>query len=168
MIRPIVKIPNPILRQKAKPVTEVSDEIRQLLRDMEETMYDEPGVGLAAPQVGVSLQAIVYDSPEDKEGCRWLLNPIIKRSEGQNIYPEGCLSIPNITADVERATMITVEGMLVSGEKVSLDLTDFTARILQHEIDHLNGILFIDRVGPAERSLIQKKLKKYSASAPRL
>lgn len=168
MIRPVLKIPNPILRQKAKPVTQITDEIRRLVDDMRDTMYDEPGVGLAAPQIGVSLRVIVYDNPENEEGFQILINPEIIKSEGQQKGPEACLSIPDISGEVTRALDIQVEGMRLDGKKVSLSLSEFTARIVQHEIDHINGILFIDRVSLADRFSIEKKLRKLRQSAPNI
>ena len=168
MKRPVLKIPNPVLRQKAKPVAAITDDVRLLVEDMMETMYDEPGVGLAAPQIGVSLRVIVYDSPENEEGFQVLINPEIVQSEGQQKGPEACLSIPDIRADVTRALNIKVEGMHLDGKKVSLHLSEFTARIIQHEVDHINGVLFIDRVSLADRFPIEKQLRKLSQSTPKL
>ena len=168
MKRPVLKIPNPVLRQKAKPVAAITDDVRRLVEDMRETMYEEPGVGLAAPQIGVSLRVIVYDSPENEEGFQVLINPEIVQSEGQQKGPEACLSIPDIRADVTRALNIKVEGMRLDGKKVSLNLSEFTARIVQHEVDHINGILFIDRVSLADRVPIEKQLRKLSKSVPNL
>ena len=168
MIKQVLKIPDPILRKKAKPVSEINDEIRQLVLDMKDTMYYEPGCGIAAPQIGVSLRVIAYDSPEDKDGFQVLINPRIAKAEGLQKGVEACLSIPGVSGEVARAKAIQVEGMRLGGEKVSLALTNFTARILQHEIDHVDGILYIDRLSMAERSVIEKKLKKVRATAPYL
>ncbi len=156
------------MRKKAAPVEKIDAAILQLIEDMRETMYHEPGCGLAAPQIGVSLRVVVYDSPENKDGFQVLINPQIVRSEGQQKGPEACLSIPDISADVVRASSIRVEGLRPDGGKISLDLQDFTARILQHEIDHINGILFIDRVSLTDKSAIDKKLKKLRKNAPAL
>ena len=166
MIKQVLKIPAPVLRKKSKPVLEITHEIRQLVQDMKDTMYYEPGCGLAAPQIGVSLRVIAYDSPEDNEGFRVLINPRVVKADGREKGVEACLSIPGVSGEVARATSIQGEGMRLDGEKVSLALTDFTARILQHEIDHCDGILYIDRLSMAERSVIEKKLKKIRASAP--
>ena len=150
------------------PVSGIDDAIRQLVSDMKDTMYYEPGCGIAAPQIGVSLRVIAYDSPEDNEGFQVLINPRIVRADGQEKGLEACLSIPGVSGEVARATAIQVEGMRLGGERVSLALTNFTARILQHEIDHVDGILYIDRLSMAERALIDKKLKKLRAEAPTL
>ena len=168
MIRPVVKIPDPILRKKAQPVAKIDEAILRLVEDMKDTMYKEPGVGLAAPQIGVSLRVIVWDSPENKEGFQSLINPKIVKTEGQEKGLEGCLSIPDMSGEVVRYTSIQVEGIRPNGANVSLALTDFTARILQHEVDHIDGILYIDRLSPADRALVQKKLKKLHKVAPSL
>ena len=168
MVKPVVKIPNPILRRKTQPVGEITAEIRRLVQDMKDTMYAEPGVGLAAPQIGVSLRVIVWDSPENKDGFQVLLNPRIVKSEGRVKGPEGCLSIPEVSGEVVRAASVQVDGMTLEGKKVSLAFEDFTSRILQHEIDHVDGILYIDRLSAAERSVLEKKIKKLSKGAPAL
>ncbi len=168
MIRPIAKIPDAILRKKAKPVAQITDEIRALVEDMRDTMYDEPGCGIAAPQIGVSLRVIAWDSPENEDGFQVLVNPRIVKAEGSQKGSEGCLSVPGVTGNVVRATAIQVEGMGMDGGRVSLSLTDFTARILQHETDHVNGLLYIDRMSLAERSLVEKRLKKLRDAAPLL
>ena len=146
MIRPLIKIPNPILRKKAQPVGEISRDIHRLVQDMKDTMYHEPGVGLAAPQIGVSLRVIVYDSPENEEGFQVLINPEIIQSEGQQKGPEACLSIPDIRADVIRALNIQVQGMRLDGTKVWLNLSEFTARIVQHEVDHINRLFYMNQM----------------------
>ncbi len=168
MIRPIAKIPDPILRKKGKPGAQIPDEIHALVADMKDTMYDEPGCGIAAPQIGVSLRVIAWDSPENEDGFQVLVNPSIVKKEGSQKGPEGCLSVPGVTGEVVRATAIQVEGMDMDGQRVSLSLTDFTARILQHETDHVDGLLYIDRMSLAERSLLEKKLKKLRDAAPLL
>ena len=168
MIRPVLKIPNPILRKKAQPVVEITQDIHRLVGDMKDTMYHEPGVGLAAPQIGVSLRVIVYDSPENKEGFQVLINPQIKKAQGRQKGPEACLSIPDISGEVIRAADIEVEGLHLDGQRVSLALKDFTARIVQHETDHIDGILFIDRLSLADKMFVEKKLKKLRQRAPSL
>ncbi len=168
MNQPILTIPDPLLRKKAQPVEKITDEILRLVQDMKDTMYYEPGCGLAAPQIGVSLRVIVYDSPEDKLGFQVLINPRIVMAQGRQKGPEGCLSVPEITADVVRAVVIRIQGLRIDGAEVTLDLKDFTARIIQHEIDHLDGILYIDRLAPAERSIVDKKLKKIISGVARL
>ena len=150
------------------PVAEITQDIHQLVQDMKDTMYHEPGVGLAAPQIGVSLRVIVYDSPENKDGFQVLINPRIVRAQGQQKGPEACLSIPDISGEVIRASHIDAEGLRLDGQQVSITLTNFTARIVQHEVDHINGILFIDRLSPSDKILVQKKIKKLRQAAPSL
>lgn len=154
-IRKIVTIDegNPILRQKAKRVREVTLATRQLMDDMIETMRDASGVGLAGPQVGVPLRVIVVEvprDPEDPEAGTWLYalaNPeIVRVSDETEEGEEGCLSIPGIYGLVERATAVTVKGLNRSGKRVRVKAQGFLARVLQHEIDHLDGILFFDRI----------------------
>lgn len=132
-----------VLRQKAKPVTEVTDTIRTLLDDMAETMYASEGVGLAAPQVGISRRMIVVDVGE---GLIELINPVLLKGHGKQIGEEGCLSVPGYFAPVERYKTIFVEGLDRDGHSVQIKAKDFTAVALQHEMDHLDGILFIDKV----------------------
>ncbi|MDP5273364.1 peptide deformylase [Chengkuizengella axinellae] len=145
-IRVIVKNPDPILREKCKPVTKFNKNLHKLLDDMAETMYDAPGVGLAAPQIGILKRVIVLDSgEEDGPGLIEIVNPeIIKTSDEKEVGPEGCLSIPSINGEVNRFKAITVKGMDRDGNEVVYEAEDFLARIFQHEIDHLNGVLFTD------------------------
>jgi peptide deformylase len=145
VIRRIVHYGDPVLRQKARAVPEVTPEIRELIRDMIETMHAAPGVGLAAPQVGESLQVIVYDVGE---GPGALINPKIIRKSGSQTGPEGCLSIPGLQGDVERPDRVVVRGLDADGNEVRVSGEGFLARCLCHEIDHLEGILFIDRADP--------------------
>lgn len=132
----------PVLKEVAQPVAKVDRKIRKLLDDMAETMYDADGVGLAAPQVGESIRIIVVDVGE---GLVELINPVIAESEGAETATEGCLSIPGVYGDVERCTRVVVEGLDRSGKKVRIAGEGMLARALQHEYDHLQGILFIDR-----------------------
>ncbi len=138
----ISKAGSPVLKQKAEPVEFVNKKIRQLLDDMAETMYKSEGVGLAAPQVGVSQRIIVVD---DGEGLRELINPVIIKQEGSQIGVEGCLSVPGFFGDVERYNSVVVESINRNNKKVVTKAEGFLARILQHEIDHLEGILFIEK-----------------------
>lgn len=141
----IVKDPDPILRKKAKPVTKINASIRKLLDDMTETMYAAPGVGLAAPQVGVSKRVIVVD-PQDGSGQLYqLINPEIVKAEGWVEGTEGCLSIPGMVGDVWRYEKVQVVALDRTGKKVWIDAEGWLARIFQHEIDHLDGILYTDK-----------------------
>jgi len=148
----------PILRGKALPVKEIDPEILNLIKDMAETMYTDSGVGLAAPQVGVPKRIIVIDGEE--EGLMVLINPILVKSEGELIEEEGCLSIPGIYSQVKRASKVTVRALNENGDPIEMTKESLAARALQHEIDHLDGILFIDRIGRTERQILLNKLKK--------
>lgn len=139
----IVKIGDPILRQKASPVTKITKKTTKLIQDMIETMYAADGAGLAAPQVGVSLQIVVIDVGE---GPIVLINPKIIESEGEIIDVEGCLSIPGKKAYVKRAAQVTVIALNEKGKTIRIVGEDYLARALQHEIDHLNGILYVDLI----------------------
>lgn len=144
-IRTILDYTHPMLRRKARRVEKVTPEIRRLLRDMRETMRNAPGVGLAAPQVGEDLQALVYGIPDAKGA---LINPEIQDAQGEQTETEGCLSIPGLQGEVTRALSVKVAGLDERGRPVRLEAEGYLARVLQHEIDHLNGILFIDRANP--------------------
>lgn len=161
-ILPIFKYPNPILRQKTKPVNEFDAKLAALISDMAETMYDAPGVGLAAPQVGVARKIIVYDvAPAEEKGAfSALINPKIIEAEGREIGEEGCLSVRELCAEVSRASRIVVDAQAIDGTPVIIEAEGWLARVLQHEIDHLNGILFIDHLSSLKRALYKKKLKK--------
>ncbi len=155
-IREILTYPNKFLRQPTQPVTEITDDVHTLIDDMIETMYDEPGVGLAAIQVGANQSIIVYDaSPSEEERqAQVLINPEIVTSEGQQLSEdEGCLSVPDFRADVQRATRVRVTGLDRNGQSLDFEADGFLAIVLQHEIDHLNGILFIDRISVLKREM---------------
>ncbi|WP_199617834.1 peptide deformylase [Paenibacillus alkalitolerans] len=142
-IRIIVKHPDPVLREKAKPVPQVTPNIQKLLTDMADTMYDAPGVGLAAPQIGISKRVIVVDIG-DEHGLIELVNPEIVEADGEQIGPEGCLSIPGLQGDVRRKNRVKVKGLDRNGNEIVVDGEGYLARALQHEIDHLDGILYVD------------------------
>lgn len=151
-IREVVKLPEPILRKKSHKVTQFDDGFQKLVDDMIATMRDEPGVGLAAPQVNVSLRLIVVEYPEDDANEQAsaklfvVANPkFSEMSEERVMGLEGCLSVPNIIGDVERANEVTVKGLNRYGKKQTIKAKGWLARIFQHEIDHLNGVLFVDR-----------------------
>jgi len=142
-IRLIVKDPDPVLREKAIVVTKYNSNLHKLLNDMAETMYDAEGVGLAAPQIGISKRVIVVDVGDDN-GLIEMVNPEIVEQEGEQNGTEGCLSIPNLNGEVRRAQRIKVKGFDRDGKPFEMEATDYLARAFQHEVDHLNGVLFTD------------------------
>ena len=149
---------DPVLREKALPVEEITPEILNLIKDMAETMYTASGVGLAASQVGVPKRIILIDGEED--GLIVLINPMIIKSEGEVVAEEGCLSVPDIYSKVKRSSKVTIKALNENGDPIEITKEDLIARALQHEIDHLDGILFIDRIGRMERQILLNKLKK--------
>ena len=161
-IIPIIKIPDAVLRQTASPVTEITDGVRQLLDDMVATMYDAPGIGLAAPQVNISKRVIVMDCGQDDEPMVYkMINPeITSRSDALAILEEGCLSIPDQTAEVERPAEVEVHYLDETGAAQSLTATGLLAACVQHEIDHLNGVLFIDHISRLKRDMIWRRAVK--------
>ncbi len=159
----ILRFPNPKLRNQAKPVLTIDDNKKQLILDMFETMYAEKGVGLAATQVGISLRIVVVDCADKEQEPNPIefINPeIIKKSEQIVISEEGCLSVPEVNADIERAEFVTIRAMDKDGKEFELNCSGLLAICLQHEIDHLNGKLFIDYLSVAKRNLIRIKMKK--------
>jgi len=167
-IRPIVEVPDPRLRQISSPVEEVTDEVRELVSDMFETMYDAPGIGLAAIQVGVPKRILVIDlqEPEEEGGepvkdPRVFINPeILTTSDEEVPYTEGCLSVPDQYADVDRPDRIRARWLDLDGKVREEDIDGLLAVCLQHEMDHLNGVLFIDHLSRLKRDMILKKLAK--------
>ncbi|HEV8643592.1 MAG TPA: peptide deformylase [Methylomirabilota bacterium] len=157
------KYGDPTLRRRAEPVGVITPEIRTIVADMVDTMYDEVGIGLAAPQVGISLRLIVVGDEETRE-ARALINPVITEQSGQATAEEGCLSIPGIFAPVTRSAWVRVEALDLGGQTVKMDARGLLARVLQHEIDHLDGVLFIDRLDPVTRDRIKRKIKKEGLS----
>jgi peptide deformylase len=153
------KYGDPALRRSAEPVGEVTPEVRMIIADMTETMYDEVGIGLAAPQVGISKRLIVI-ADEEGRGVQALLNPAIVDRGGEVTGEEGCLSIPGVFAPVTRAAWVRVEARSVDDQPLTINARGLRARVLQHEIDHLDGVLFIDRVDPMVRDRIKRKIKK--------
>jgi peptide deformylase len=153
---------DPVLRARAKPVPRWTEALRALARDMIDTMRDASGVGLAAPQVGESVALLVAQLPDEMGAMEpiVLANPELVSEEGKQVGNEGCLSLPEIEEEVERAERIRVRGLAPSGEPVEIDAEGYLARILLHEIDHLNGILLIDRISPLKRRLLRKTLDK--------
>ena len=153
------KYGDPILRRRAEPVGEVTPEIRAILRDMIDTMYREVGVGLAAPQVGISLRLMVIDD-EKGRGPRALVNPEIVDQGGRVVAEEGCLSIPGIFAPVARAEWVRLEAQDEEGQPVTVETKGLYARVIQHEMDHLDGVLFIDRLDAVRRDRVKRAIKK--------
>jgi peptide deformylase len=152
---------DPILRQRANEVAEISEVTRQLIRDMFETMYAEEGVGLAAPQVGIGERIIVIDPQQDDLPAFALINPeIMEASKETEKGEEGCLSIPGLRELVERSYSVMVRGLTLEGETRELNLEGLPARIIQHEVDHLDGVLFIDRVSSLKRKMLLAKWQK--------
>lgn len=158
----ICTYPDPILKQGAAPIEKVDDEICRLIDDMAETMYEAPGIGLAANQVGKPVRLVVIDlqRPEYNHGLIVLINPEIVSATGETACEEGCLSIPEYFAKVKRAEEVTVCGLDRHGRSIQIEASGFLAVVLQHEIDHLEGTLFVDRLGPIARDLFKRKWKK--------
>ena len=160
---PIVLYPDPVLLRPTRPVEAVDDDVRELVADMVETMYEAPGVGLAAIQVGSNKQVLVYDEKPAENDRHYvvIINPKIVETEGQIISEnEGCLSVPDFRADVKRSAAILVEGVDRDEKPVRIEAEGFLAVVLQHEIDHLNGILFIDRISSLKRGMYKRKIQK--------
>ena len=160
----ILHFPDDRLRRKASEVEEVDDGIRQLIDDMFETMYEAPGIGLAAVQVNIFERVIVVDVSEDRTEPLALINPEITRLEGVEETDEGCLSVPGIFEKVKRADAITVKALNREGESIEINADGLLAVCIQHEIDHLDGKLFIDYLSELKRQRIKKKLKKHQAA----
>ncbi|WP_076417383.1 MULTISPECIES: peptide deformylase [Colwelliaceae] len=157
----VLRFPDERLRTKATQVTEVNDNIKSIVDDMFETMYDENGVGLAATQVDIHQQIVVMDVSENKENPLVFINPeIIAKSEETLINEEGCLSVPGHYAKVDRHTKVTVKALDVNGKEFTLDGEELLAICIQHELDHLKGVLFVDYLSPLKRQRIKKKLEK--------
>jgi len=158
----ILKLGHPTLVKKAEPILKIDDGIRRLAEDMLETMYAAPGLGLSAPQVNVSRRLITVDlSVGEKEGeVIVLVNPEILEQEGKVIRDEGCLSVPEVFEKVARPQKIKVKGLDLDGRERTIEATDLMARVLCHEVDHLNGKLFIEWLSPLKRNLIKKKFKR--------
>jgi peptide deformylase len=163
-LREVLKFPDKRLREVSKPITEVTDEIRSLAQEMLDVMYDEPGIGLAAPQVGKPVRLVVVDTEWTEEDGEKnplvLINPEIAEREGQITWTEGCLSVPDFTADVERAARVKLLAQGLDGEAISIDAEELQAVCFQHEIEHLDGVLFIDHISRLKREMYVRKRKK--------
>ena len=166
MTMPINIYGSKVLRKRAEEVQEITPELRQFAEEMLETMYEASGIGLAAPQVGRSIRLIVVDVTTGQDAPREphiLFNPKVVEKDGASVAEEGCLSIPGVWADVERPEKITVEALEKDGKPLVLkDIDGMFARCIQHEIDHLDGVLFVDKISAMDRTLNQNKLKKLS------
>ena len=166
-VREILIIGDPALTRKAEPVAAVDEEIARLARDMVETVHAAPGIGLAAPQVGVGKRVIVVDLSvgEDADQLHVLVNPEIVAKDGEAVSEEGCLSVPEVREKVARPYRVTVRGLDLEGRPVEIEGEDLLARAFCHEIDHLDGILFVEKLSALKRALIKKKFKKSAAAA---
>jgi len=162
MLRPILRLGDSILSEPARPVDAITPDIEQLIDDMAETMYAAPGIGLAAPQVGQSLQIFVLDLSlgKDPAGLVVMVNPEFVEREGMQLEEEGCLSVPGFVATVARPKRVVVRGLNRQGDTHTIEGTGLLARALQHEMDHLNACLFVDRLRGIARDLILRKVKK--------
>jgi peptide deformylase len=162
MILEIKTFPDEVLRKKSTPVETVDDNIKELLDNMAETMYNAPGIGLAAPQVGVNKRVIVIDitGPEEKSGLMKIVNPEILEMDGEVVGEEGCLSVPEEYAEVKRAEKIKVKFLDENSVEHIIEADGLLARAFQHEIDHLDGVLFIDKISPLKREFIKKRVRK--------
>jgi len=165
MLRDIVIWPDPILKSKAEPVSKFDESIRTLVNDMFETMYSADGVGLAAPQLGLLQKIITLDTrprqPESKPVA--MINPVILKKEGTTLYLEGCLSLPGEAEEIERAANVRVKFQDVDGVEQEMDCDGLLAIVVQHESDHLNGVMFTDHVSVLKRELIRKRMKRLKA-----
>jgi peptide deformylase len=166
-MREILKLGHPALSKKSEPIAEITPEILALARDMVETMHAAPGIGLSAPQVGVNRRLIAVDLSigDRKEDLIVLVNPSIESAEGQVVREEGCLSVPEIFEKVARPQKAWIRGLDLEGRERSVEAEDLLARAFCHEIDHLEGRLFIDLLSPLKRSLIKRKFRKPAAEA---
>jgi peptide deformylase len=168
-IKPLIILPDPILRQVSKPVERVDDQLRKFAGDMLDTMYDAPGIGLAAIQVGESLRMLVIDLAKEGEepAPHVFINPeVLESSDERSVYEEGCLSIPDYYAEVERPASVRVRYLDRDGKAQEIAADGLMATCLQHEIDHLNGVLFIDHISKLKRDMVMKKFKKLARDKP--
>lgn len=162
MVREILAFPNPELKKKSLPVTIINEATIELVRDMAETMYAAPGIGLAAPQIGVHQRIVVIDiaGKDEKPDLIVAINPVIVHAEGESYEEEGCLSVPKYAANVRRHARLVVKALNLKGEEVTYRADELLAIAFQHEIDHLDGILFIDHISPLKREMFRKKYRR--------
>lgn len=161
-IRPLVLYPDPVLLSPARPVEEVDDEIRELVRDMAETMYDSLGIGLAANQIGVRLRICIVDPDggQTPDSLKVFINPEIRSVEGKQVGEEGCLSFPDVTLDIERPLRATVEALDLEGRRFTFTAEGLMARALLHECEHLEGQVFLRNVSALKRELVRRQINK--------
>lgn len=167
-IRPLVILPDPVLRLGSEPVGPITGEIRTLVADMFETMYDAPGVGLAAIQIGVAKRVVTIDTSKEEgvRDARVFINPeIVWSSEERRVYDEGCLSIPDYYAEVERPDRVRVKFRDIDGNEQEIEADGLLSTCIQHEIDHLNGVLFVDYLSKLKRDRVMKKFEKAAKRA---
>ncbi|EPF00069.1 peptide deformylase [Rhizobium grahamii] len=170
-IKPLIILPDPLLRQVSKPIERVDADFQRLADDMLETMYDAPGIGLAAIQIGVPRRMLVIDvsrEGEEKQPLVFVNPEIVASSDERSVYEEGCLSIPDYYAEVERPATVTVNYLDRYGKEQTVQADGLLATCLQHEIDHLNGVLFIDHISRLKRDMVIKKFTKAAKSAKAL
>ena len=156
--------PNPVLKTKAEPIEDINNEICQIAEEMLDTLYDACGVGLAAPQVGLSIRLVVLDTTGEKTGERVFINPYIAEERGETLEEEGCLSFPDVMGKIIRSQYVKVIAYNLKGEKLEIEAEGLLSRAWQHEIDHLNGCLFIDKMTPASTIANKTKLKELEQS----
>jgi peptide deformylase len=161
-IRPLVLYPDPVLLAPTLPVETVDDDVRALVRDMVETMYAAPGIGLAANQIGVARRVCIVDLSvgEEPGALHVFINPLVREASGIQVGEEGCLSFPDLTLDVERAEKVTVEALDLNGERFTLTVEGLLARAFLHEYEHLDGQTFLRNVSPLKRELVKKRIRK--------
>jgi peptide deformylase len=163
----ILNYPDPRLHTVAKPVKEVNDDVRQLIADMAETMYDAPGIGLAATQVDKHIQLLLVDTSKEQNNLQVFINPKIVAKSGEQEYEEGCLSVPGVYETVTRAEHITVEALDANGKKFKLNAEGLLAVCIQHEMDHLLGKVFVEYLSPLKRNRIRAKMVKHNREIER-
>jgi len=163
-LRPVLKFPDKRLRQVSRPIATVSDPLRELARDMCDVMYDEPGIGLAAPQVGEAVRLVVVDTEWTAEDAERnplvLVNPVLSEHGGKIVWNEGCLSVPDFEAEVERAERVLLQARDLDGKEIAIRAEGLQAVCFQHEVDHLDGVLFIDHISRLKRNRYVEKRKK--------